>query len=74
MRRKMTAETLEDYLSSAYALLMLCRAHGEIFELSEDQITDTVYHIKLHILELEELSNTIQGSFSESPLVQPCGV
>ena len=55
MRPTMTAETLHDYLSSAHATVMLCRAHADLFDLDPEQVTDAHWRIELHIVELEGL-------------------
>lgn len=59
MRRTMTASVLNDYLSSAHATLMLCRAHGDLFELNPEEAQDAAYRIMLSVVQLEELRDEI---------------
>lgn len=59
MRRKMTADTLNDYLSSAHMTVMLCRAHADAFDLTAEEIADAQWRIELHIAELEGLSKDL---------------
>lgn len=60
MRRTMTAPTLKDYLSSAQAPIMLCRAHADAFVLSSADILDAEWQIDYHIAELEALRAEIK--------------
>jgi hypothetical protein len=55
MRRTMTAEVLQDYLSSAHMTVMLCRAHADFFHLDPEEVADAGWRIELHIAELENL-------------------
>lgn len=64
MRRKMTAATLDDYLSSAHTTLMLCRAHADEFVLSNEEAKDVSFKIALSIAELNDLQADIQGQYA----------
>lgn len=60
MHRRMTSDVLKDYLSSAHTIIMLCRAHADMFDLSMEQAEDAAYLITLSIIELEELQIDLQ--------------
>ena len=60
MRRKMTAQILKEYLSSAQTPVMLCRAHADDFALSSEDILDAEWQIDFHIAELEALRAEIR--------------
>lgn len=62
MRRIMSAETLKDYLASAYTPVMLCRAHADRFNLTSEDILDAEWQIHLHIVELEDLRVQIRSN------------
>ena len=55
MRRMMTFETLDDYLTSAYATVMLCQANADAFAIGHSDALDVDYKISLFISELEDL-------------------
>lgn len=59
MPRTINAEVLHDYLSSAHMTVMLCRAHGENFQLTPEEIADANWRIELHIAELEGLRDDL---------------
>lgn len=60
MRRTMTAQTLKNYLYSAQAPVMLCRAHTDALTLSRADILDAEWQIDYHIAELEALRAEIK--------------
>ena len=62
MCRKMTFETLDDYLSSAHTTLLLCQANADDFSISESNILDVEYKISLFISVLEDLRRKITRS------------
>ena len=73
MRRTMTASMLNDYLLSAHATLLLCRAHADRFALTSEEATDAAYRIHLSIVELEELRTDLEcrpAASSTSPLAK----
>lgn len=59
MRRTMNATMLQDYLSSAHTVLLLCRAHADQFELTSEEARDAAHRISLSIAELEDLQQDI---------------
>lgn len=70
MRRIMTASVLNDYLSSTHATLMLCRAHGDLFDLSPEEAKDAAYRIMLSMVQLEELRDEIlYGPLTDNTVV-----
>lgn len=60
MHRIMNAKTLTDYLASAHATVMLCRAHADNFALSTEEAADVHFQIAMHIADLETLCTDIQ--------------
>ena len=59
MPRTLNAKTLNDYLSAAHMTVMLCRAHGDSFDLNPEEVDDANWRIELHIAELEGLRDDL---------------
>lgn len=64
MRRTMNVDTLKSYLSSTHSMIVMCRAHANVYELSAAQVDDIAYMITLSIVELEDLYDGLQASFN----------